>query len=179
MVDPRKRSLAPLPESCDGNSTFETDTSSHDQEKGGAKTAASTLPQIRSYDDIVSSIDQIDGISLPLLRTVILLVLVASAAVAASFSQTSNHLLNILGLFGLLLFLVWTYDSSVERRQKLFMKTVMDSYANTSLLEELVQERTLEITNANKALKDVNRKLAATSAAQLQTFACMSHEIRT
>lgn len=108
-----------------------------------------------------------------------MVVLVASVAVAVSFSQTSIHTLNILGIFGLILFLVWTYDSSVERRQRIFMKSVLDSYANTSLLEELVLERTLEISNANKSLKDVNRKLAATSAAQLQTFACMSHEIRT
>ena len=143
------------------------------------KIDATMLHEIRNYDEVASSMDDVEDISLPLLRAVIVFVLVISAAVVASLCQTSTHIFLVLGMFCLILFLAWIYDSCVERRQKVFMKTVLDSYENTSSLEELVQERTLEITNANKALKDVNRKLAATSAAQLQTFACMSHEIRT
>lgn len=108
-----------------------------------------------------------------------MVVLVLSTVAVLTTAAHAISMLNIVGVFVLIVYLLWTYDSSVKRRQRIFMKTGMDSSANTSLLEALVQERTQEITEANTLLKDANRKLAAASAAQLQTFACMSHEIRT
>ena len=171
----QRRTSYPCRQPCHENAQL-VDLSTQDQEEGKRP---ANLPQFESYDEITNNIAQSDNVSLPLLRVVILVVLVVSAVIASALSKTSIHVLNIIGIFSLVLYLVWTYDSSVERRQRIFMETVLDSYANTSLLEELVQERTREMLEANKLLKDVNRKLAAASAAQLQTFACISHEIRT
>jgi GAF domain len=45
-------------------------------------------------------------------------------------------------------------------------------------LEDKVAERTRELSLANASLEAANRKVVAASAAQLNHFACMSHEIR-
>jgi hypothetical protein len=45
-------------------------------------------------------------------------------------------------------------------------------------LEEKVAERTRELSLVNESLEAANRRVVAASAAQLNHFACMSHEIR-
>jgi len=59
------------------------------------------------------------------------------------------------------------------------MKTAVQSTANVSLLEEMVNERTSKLQITNEQLEEANRRILEASAAQLQHFACMSHEIRT
>lgn len=62
------------------------------------------------------------------------------------------------------------YDRCSERRQQKAMNTVVRSEANVALLEDMVRERTREL----EASKDT---IEAASAAQLQHFAAMSHEV--
>jgi hypothetical protein len=89
------------------------------------------------------------------------------------------YTVNVLILFGFVSCLFCAWDSCVERRQKIVMQTVLESSANVFSLEQRVQERTRRIQETNKRLEEANRRLEAASAAQLQTFASMSHEIRT
>jgi hypothetical protein len=63
------------------------------------------------------------------------------------------------------------YSLTVDRRQRKVMHTVVQTGANIVLLEKMVGERT-------KELEETNRRLEAASAAQLQHFAAMSHEVR-
>lgn len=70
-----------------------------------------------------------------------------------------------------------TYDRCVEQRQRKVMLTAVQSSANVSLLESMVQERTRKLASSNAKLEAANRKIQQASAAQLKHFACMSHEI--
>ncbi|CAB9523593.1 Hybrid signal transduction histidine kinase J [Seminavis robusta] len=94
-------------------------------------------------------------------------------------NQPIFYVLQVLSLFAFVTGLLYVYDACVERRQRLFTKKVWESSVNVSLLEKLVEERTETLRETNTRLELANRKLAATSKAQLETFACMSHEIRT
>jgi len=62
------------------------------------------------------------------------------------------------------------YDRCTEHRQRKTMHTVVQTEASVALLEAMVRERT-------RALEESHNRMAAASAAQLQHFAAMSHEV--
>ena len=76
-----------------------------------------------------------------------------------------------------LIFLV--YDRCVERRQREIVYAAVHSAANTSLLEEKVKQRTHKLIVSKQKLQEANLRIQESSAAQLEHFASMSHEIRT
>jgi signal transduction histidine kinase len=71
------------------------------------------------------------------------------------------------------------YARWVEIRQCKVVATALDAATNVSILEEMVQERTKSLEESNQRLEEANRQVIGASAAQLQHFASMSHQIRT
>lgn len=91
--------------------------------------------------------------------------------------SSALHLVLILALLGCLF---CVYESLMARWQRRYteIQTASQKVAPVEL-EELIQERTQTLLDSNQQLECQNAKLAASSAAQLTTFACASHEIRT
>jgi len=79
-------------------------------------------------------------------------------------------------LFTSVLFIV--YDRLRTQALKRARSTAERSTENAALLEEMVRQRTQDLERANELLEKANRRVLRASEAQLQHFACMSHEIR-
>jgi len=79
-------------------------------------------------------------------------------------------------------------DVCVERRQARVMRSAVESTVTAGtfesavtagLVEQMVQDRTEQLSKTNQQLQKASQQVRLAAALQLQHFACMSHELRT